>query len=234
MDEIVKPKWVDLLLALHRSDRFRIRGSSEDSRLVAQDDPILDNADIDPAMADELVVRLTRIGLLESNESGDFVLTERGFDRAQELALDYRQTIRRTEQKRRQRTLSRAGVFVSIGILLLGLFRLFAFVAQQIGLSDDSLVLSSVVSLGVVVYVIRTITAAEPFRRERIEGHHSGISFIDSSLPELLFEPSSSNDPVDSTSTESEDSDGKQSNRESTGENHGREVVGNQDKTDQK
>lgn len=83
-----------------------------------------------------------------------FVLTERGFDRAQELALERQQSRREETRETRSRQFSRAGVYVSIGILLVGLFQFLASIYTQLGVPDVGLVLAGVIGGGIALYLV--------------------------------------------------------------------------------
>lgn len=152
--------WVRVLLRLYRGDRFGARRSPEDDAVVARSDPLVSASSAPPTALDRTVLELERVGLVERRDDR-FVSTERGFDRAQELALERQRSRREETREMQSRRLSRAGVYVSIGILLVGLFQFLASIYTQLGVPDVGLVLAGVIGGGVVLYLVVTAVTDE-------------------------------------------------------------------------
>lgn len=136
-----RPAWVRVLIALYTSDRLFGRWSPAES-VVHPDDPIHDEVDLDERELSTVVESLRRQGLLKQS-NGRLELTERGFEVAQRHYIDATDADSSTVDSE----------FLSLGILILGLFTLVAMLSGPLGLTSTALTFLIAVAVGVVVGV---------------------------------------------------------------------------------
>jgi len=156
-----EPDWAVLLRQLYEDEQFRIRVAEEGHNLVHESDDIHEEIPFGKNRIDEAIQSLLDVGLLEKESEQYYQLTQYGFEVAHERAMDQRQAYRNQSQAKRQLKINRAGVYVSIGILLIGLFRFITFAYDMLGVSDFGILSSVIVGTGMVIAIIRVIAKEE-------------------------------------------------------------------------
>jgi len=168
MDESGERNWETVLRYLYRSERFQLLVSSNPDTLVHETDPIFEACSLKPASIEIAVSRLLAVGLLEEVD-GRLSLTQRGFEVAHEQEMERRCATRERKRTLRQSKINRAGVYASIGLLLVGLFRFIAFAYNAIGVTDLGIIGSLLAGTAMVLVIIRAIVREE-LLFEEIEG----------------------------------------------------------------
>lgn len=146
------PTWVVVLCYLYRSDRLSCESSNQD-RVVAAADPIHKDLSFNKEQVDGAVRRLVQTGMVEKTAGGEYIPTSIGIETAREHYLDRQQTARRDRRAARQRSNGRAGLFASVGILLLGLFSLVGSAAAQLGVSVVAWLFLAATGTGMVLVI---------------------------------------------------------------------------------
>lgn len=136
-----RPPWITLLVALYESGRFSCLRSTDHSG-VHRTDPIHDRVNLNAPTVDVAVEQLRSRELLEQSD-GRLKLTQRGFDVAQEHYL----------RSTNERSPTVDSEYISLGILVLGLFGLIATLSGPLGLTLAALVFLVAAAVGVVVGV---------------------------------------------------------------------------------
>lgn len=158
MDKAGESPWIQVLLRCYASTQSTYHPSDFDETISE----FTDRPDAEPLTTEQAwdgFEFLIREGLVEQTENDRYTLTSRGFETAREHYLNREQVDRRSERADRQRSLTVASLYASVGILLLGLFSLFASVAGQLGVTPTALIFLALTGLVVVLYLIYSVVS---------------------------------------------------------------------------
>ncbi|GAA0209025.1 hypothetical protein [Halobaculum roseum] len=163
MDRSDEPSWATVLRALYNGERSTVKRSPAKDRKVLRSEQIFDRIDLNQEEVDNAVEYLIDANLIEEGQSrtDPYRLTNRGFEIAHQRAINNRQMNREDQRSQRQHGINRAVAYLTIGLLLVGLFDLFVSGYSNIGTADWQISLMMVLAGVVVLQIIWTVGKEE-------------------------------------------------------------------------